>query len=87
MTLDQIIAAENMGHRATRAVRPFVQDAAGRDALNRADYLLSEARHFAVCWDEIRTREDAKQITAEEATKERQAVIQRLSASAAPQRM
>ncbi len=87
MDLKRIIAAEENGQRAIRSVRPFVTEGDTRAALSAADYILSEARHYAVCWDDIRAREDAKTIDAEAAKKERQDVIFRLSSALAPSRL
>lgn len=87
MTLDQITAAEHLGGRAIRAIRPFVDKGADRDALNRAEYILAEVRHFAICWNETRQQEDDKLINADEATRQRQDVIQRLTSYCAPSRL
>lgn len=87
MDLKQIIAAETIAGRALRAVRPFMERGPDRDAANRAEFILAEARHFASMWDEIRTREDANEITADEAKTQRQQIIQRLAGVCAPGRL
>lgn len=87
MTLDQINAAERMGHRAIRAVHPFVENAVARDALERVEFILAEVRHFAQCWADIRDEEDSKGVDAETARRAHQAAIARLLTSVAPARV
>lgn len=87
MNLKQILVAEQLGGRAIRAVRPFLERGPDKDALDRAEFILAEARHFAVCWDDLRQREDDLSNNADESTKFRQALILRLSTSLAPDRL
>jgi hypothetical protein len=85
-TLSQFIRMEDMGTRATNAVRRFVESADDRAALNRVDALLAEVRHFAVAWDEIRTWEDKGKVSAESAADMRKALENRLVSHCVPDR-
>lgn len=86
MTLDQIIDAERQATRAFNAARMFATDGAMRDALARAEAILNEVRHFAVCWHDNRTMDDAHTIDAIDARNQREALTNRLVSCMVPAR-
>lgn len=87
MTLEQILEAERASARAVHSLRPWATDADIRASLDRMAFVMQEVRQFAVMWNDIREREDVKQVTPHAAITERQEAIMRLTNCVAPQRI
>lgn len=87
MTIDQIIEAERQARRAFSAVSAFVETGSVRDALARAEQVLAEARHFAVCWEDNRKLEDEDKLHPTEARRMREVIIDRLVTNLVPTRL
>jgi hypothetical protein len=87
MDLKQIIRAEDMGGRAISAVKRFVENGTDKQALAHVGFILAEVRHFAVCWEELRAREDKKEILPQQAQEGRAELERRLARAMVPSRL